>query len=692
MKKFISISLIFVTLIFSACKSGSKVDRTHAPAAGPAPKIQIGNYQVATMDNGLKLIVVENHKLPRLSYSIHLDVDPILEGEKAGYVGMAGDLLGTGTSSRTKAQIDESVDYLGASLNTSATSVSGNCLKKHSDEFLALMSDVLLHPTFSQEELEKMKKKMLSSLANDKTSANSLSEKIGSVMSYGKNHPYGEQMSEETIGRITRDDLVNYYTAYFKPNIAYLIVVGDITFDQAKAEVDKHFSTWHKGDVKKSEYKKPTFPATNRVVFVPLPGAVQSVIDVTYPVDILPGTSDAITASVLNNVLGGGGFQTRLMQNLREGKAYTYGAYSEISPDDVIGRFSAGASVRNAVTDSAVKEILFEMNRLVTEPIPDSTLQLVKNIMTGNFARSLERPQTVANFALNIQKYKLPADYYETYLQKLNAVTSADLQAMAKKVVKPENAYITVVGNKEVAEKLAKFAGNGKVEIMNADGTEFSELQPAPAGVTVQSVLENYVAARGGIEVLSKVKSFEQIGTMSLGGMSLSLNIKMKDSNKFRMAVNMGQMEMMLQVMNGDKGYMAQMGQKEVMDESMREDLILEADMLAALNYAKYGLTATLKGIDKVEKEDAYVVEVKKKNGESVTDYYSVSSGLKLKSLSVGGESGMMAETNYMEYITFSGVKYASKQIQSADGQQIVLSITEMKVNPKLDDKDFAVE
>ncbi len=692
MKKFITISILFASIVFAGCKSGSKVDRTHAPAAGPAPKIQIGNYQVATLDNGLKLIVVENHKLPRISYNIRLDVGPVLEGDKAGYVSMAGDLLGTGTSSRTKAQIDEAVDYLGASLNTSATSVSGNCLKKHGDEFLALMSDVLLHPAFAQEELDKMKKKVLSSLVNEKTSANSLSEKIGAVMSYGRNHPYGEQMTEETVGKITRDDLVNYYSTYFKPNVAYMIVVGDITFVQAKAEADKYFSTWNKSDVKKTEYQKPTFPVSNRVVFVPLPGAVQSVIDVTYPVDIRPGTMDAITASVLNNVLGGGGFQTRLMQNLREGKAYTYGAYSDISPDDVIGKFSAGASVRNAVTDSAVKEILFEMDRLVTELIPDSTLQLVKNIMTGNFARSLERPQTVANFALNIQKYNLPADYYETYLQKMNAVTSADLQAMARRVIKPKNAYITVVGNKEEADKLAQFAGNGKVELMNADGTEFSELKSVPEGVTVQTVLNGYVAARGGKDALSKVKSFEQIGTMSLSGMSLSLNIKMKDANKFRMAVSMGGTEMMLQVMNNDKGFMSQMGQKEPIDESMREDLLLEADMLAVLNYAKYGVTATLKGIDTVDKQDAYVVEVKKKNGDVVTDFYNVASGLKVKSQTTDSESGSLSETSYTEYVASSGIMYASKLLQSAEGQQITFAISEMKINPKLDDKDFAVE
>jgi zinc protease len=477
MKKFLLTITVAFAMVLVACNSSRKLDRSIVPAAGPAPKIQIGQYQMTTLANGLKLVVVENHKLPRVSYSINLDIDPLLEGSRAGYAMMSGELMKAGTVTRTKAQIDEAVDFMGASLSTSSRGVSGGCLAKHSDDFLSLMSDVLLHPSFPAEELEKSRKQQLSNLVNQKTDPNTLSDKIGNVLKFGVKHPYGEFLTEASLKAISTSDLRDYYENFYRPNVAYLIVVGDITFAEAEAKANKYFGSWEKKSVREFTYVNPMEPAGNVVAFVPIPAAVQSVIDVTYPVNIKPGTQDAIVASVLNNILGGSGFQARLMQNLREDKAYTYGAYSSISPDELIGSFSAGASVRNAVTDSAVYEILYEMKRLVDEPVADSMLQTIKNIMTGSFARSLERPQTIANFALNIERYKLPKDFYETYLQKLNAVTVADVQAMAKRVLRPSNAYITVCGNKEVAEKLARFAASGKVDIVNADGTPFSDLK-----------------------------------------------------------------------------------------------------------------------------------------------------------------------------------------------------------------------
>lgn len=702
MKKILYISLVASIAILAACKpkdnataakTSSKLDRSKVPAAGPAPKIQIGQYQQFQLDNGLKVIVVENHKLPRVSYSINLDNDPIQEGAKAGYVSLAGGLVQTGTKTKTKAQIDETVDYMGASFSTSSSGIYGSCLKKHNDNFLALMSDVLLNASFPQEEFDKVKKQQLSALASEKSDPNAISSKIADALNYGTKHPYGELMTEETVNNITRDDVFNYYQNYFKPNVACLVIVGDITETEARAQAQKYFGSWQKANVSPKQYPLPQAPAANKVAFVPLTGAVQSVIDVTYPIDLQPGTQDAIVASVLNNVLGGSGFQARLMQNLREDKAYTYGAYSSISPDEVVGSFSANASVRNAVTDSAVTEILYEMKRLVDEPIADSTLQTVKNIMTGSFSRSLERPQTIANFAYNIEKYKLPKDYYETYLQKLNAITTADVQNMAKRIVKPSNAYITIVGNKDITPTLEKF---GKVELYNVDGSPYVDLRPAPLGVTPKAVLDNYVKAIGGKDALAKVKSYEQIGTMSMAMIPapLQLNIKMKDNAKLKLAITMSGMELMKQVYDGKKGAMFQMGQKHEMSADEILEAKLQSDFSAPLNYSKHGITTALKGIASVNKEDAYVIELTKTGGAITTEYYSVVSGLLLKSISVTGtgEDASVSETIYKKYSDTNGVKYASEFTTSADGQQMDFAISEMKLNPKIEDKEFSVE
>lgn len=686
---FLSIALVAL----AACKA-PKVDRSKAPAAGPAPKLQIGQANNFTLDNGLKVIVVENHKLPRVSYNLTLDVDPILEGPKAGYVSMAGEILGAGTKTRTKAQLDEAIDFIGASLSTSATSVSGSCLTKHTDELLGLMSDVVLNPSFPEDEIEKSRKQTLSGLQSEKTDPNSVSGRVGNQVKYGKDHPYGESANEESVKSISRNDLVGYYDTYFKPNVAYLIIVGDITPEQAKAQAQKAFGNWQRANVNDRLYKTPAAPKANRVAFVPMPGAVQSVINITYPIDLKPGTQDAIVASVLNNILGGSGFQTRLMQNLREDKAYTYGAYSSISPDELVGEFSAEASVRNEVTDSAIVQFLYEMERLVNEPVADSTLKTVKNIMNGSFARSLESPQTIGRFAYNIEKYKLPKDYYETYLQKLNAVTPADVQNLAKRLIKPSNAWITVVGNKEVMDKLKVFTTDGKLDVFNPDGTTFSELKAVPAGVTVETVINNYINAIGGAANIGKVKSFETAGKMAMGPMALDMTTRMKDNSKLSMSIKMNGAEMMKQVFDGTKGAAYQMGQKQEMEADDIADIRTQTDMLYELNYAKYGVKAALKGIGSEGGEDVYVVEVTKPNGSVATDYYSVKTGLRTKTLAVltEGEESMTQETLYQEYKEAEGVKFPSKMSQTMGPQSFEITINDIKINPKLDDKDFEVK
>ncbi|MDZ4750414.1 MAG: pitrilysin family protein [Flavobacteriales bacterium] len=691
-KSFLYITL-FASLFLAACSALQPVDRSKVPAAGPAPIIRIGEYQTFQLENGLKVIVVENHKLPRVSYQISLDVVPGLEGSKAGFVSMAGQLLKNGTATRSKAQIDESVDFIGANLGSSSRGVSGSCLKKHSSTLLEVMSDVLLNPSFPDDEIEKLRKQTLSGLASSQTDPNTISSRISDLSKYGSSHPYGEFETESSVKTITRDDLVRYYNTYFKPNVSYLVIVGDITPEEAKTQAEKYFGGWKRGNVSENKFKMPTIPAGNEVVFVPLPGAVQSVIDITYAIDLKPGTQEAITASVLNNILGGNSFQSRLIQNLREDKAYTYGAYSSISPDETVGSFSAGASVRNEVTDSAITQFLYEMDRLTKELIHDSTLTVVKNIMTGNFARSLESPQTVANFALNIEKYQLPKDYYETYLQKLNAVTADDLMKVAQKFIKPSNAYITVVGNKDVVGKLGRFAASGKVNLYNSDGSVFSDLKPVPDGVTANTVLGNYVEALGGAAKLSSIHSFEQEGNMAMGPMVLPVNIKAKEGGKFRMSVSMNGSPVMTTVCDGNKAKMESMGQASYPEGQELTQLRMQTDIKAELHYQDYGITPTLKGIGNIDGKEYYVVELLDSEGEVMsTDYFDISTSLRYKTVVVESADGNTSvnESVIHEYLVFDGIKMPSKV--TINNGAMEMNTTKVIWNPKFEDKDFIVE
>ena len=242
--------------------------RKGAPTPGTAPKIRIGKAETFKLDNGLTVIVVENHKLPTVSFQIFVDNDPVTEKDAAGYVEMMGELLSKGTKTRTKDQIDEQVDFLGASLSSGSNGVNGSCLTKHSTKLLEIMSDVLLNPTFPAEELEKAKRRQESNLAQAKDDANSIAGNVGAVLRYGKDHPYGEIMTEETLAKINLDQIKNHYNTYFKPNISYFVVVGDITKATAEKYAKQYFGAWQRGDVAKRKYMVPKPPAKTEVDFV----------------------------------------------------------------------------------------------------------------------------------------------------------------------------------------------------------------------------------------------------------------------------------------------------------------------------------------------------------------------------------------------------------------------------------------
>lgn len=246
MKK-IAISFIFSLLLVTV--AFAQVDRSQFPKSGPAPEIKIGEAETFTLENGLKVFVVKNNKLPRVSFTLVLEKDPILEGDKAGMTGFVGEMMTAGTTNRTKDQLDEEIDFIGASLSASANSVFASSLKKHQEKVLELMADVLYNPVFPQGELDKLKKQTLTGLTQSKDNPDAISGRLSSALVYGKNHPYGEVATEATINNVTVEDVKSYYQTYFKPNIAYLAIVGDMDKAEAEVVVKKYFANWKSGKV-----------------------------------------------------------------------------------------------------------------------------------------------------------------------------------------------------------------------------------------------------------------------------------------------------------------------------------------------------------------------------------------------------------------------------------------------------------
>jgi len=670
-----------------------QVDRSQAPAPGPAPEIILGDYTVEKLENGLTLIVVENHKLPRVSYRLTLDVDPIFEGDKAGYIGLAGSLMRQGTTTRTKAEIDEAVDRIGASLGTSGFGMNGRCLVQHSETLLELMSDILMNPTFQEEELEKERKQMLSGFASSATDANQISGRLSSAMTYGLKHPYGESSNEKTVETITRKDLMAHYASVWKPNVAYLVVVGDITPEEARQQAEQYFGEWRPNEVDSDRFARPVPPKGNRVCFAPVPGAVQSVIDITFPIYLKPGHPDVVAASVMNTMLGGF-FGSRLNQNLREDKGYTYGARSSLEPDKLVGRFSARASVRNEVTDSSLVEFLSEIRKMVETPAPDSTLQFVKNYLNGNFALSLERPETLSRFALNIERYGYPEDYYATYLERLDRVTVEDVQRVARTYLRPDNMNITIAGNREVANGLARFAASEQVELFDPFGKPLKDLDPAPEGMTAEDVFTTYYTARGGAAKLAKVKGIMMIGEMAAGPMTLELVQAHENGGAGYTRISAGGNVMQETRFDGTKGSETAMGQVATMDEEKAMDTKRNHDLLEFLHLGDYGMSAELLGIDRINDVPQYLVEIHKDDAVAESHWFNVETGLRTRSLrsksTPRGEMTIILD--YGAMVETKGLRFEGEMTMKTGGQEMKMTMTEVKLNPKLDEADYSVE
>jgi hypothetical protein len=472
-----------------------------------------------------------------------------------------------------------------------------------------------------------------------------------------------------------------------------MAIVGDVTVAEIKPLIEKYFSKWQRADVPTAKYSVPTPGSTTRVALASREAAVQSVFNVTYPVDLEPGQPDVIKAKVANAILGGGS-QGRLFLNLRETHGWTYGSYSTIQEDDLIGNFTAYAKCRNAVTDSAVFQTLAEMRRLQNEPVSIEDLQNRITYMTGNFAINLENPQTVAQYAINIERYHMPKDYYTNYLQNLAAVTPADVQAIAKKYIHPEASNIIVVGNaNEVGKKLEQF---GKVELVDNYGrpAEKKTMAPPPAGVTAEAIRRKYIDAVGGEKVISGIHDMSVVFNAEVQpGITITFSEWKSAGRMKREVTGMGQTFQKTVFVNG-KAIQEVRGQAKEMTPKDLAQTAKEADIQAVLHPEKYGTKRSVIGADKLDGKNVYVVEATERNGDKSTEYYDVASGYLLKETkSVETPQGPMPQVveynDYREVPGAPGYKISYNMKQTVGTQVIDAKIQTVEVNKGISDSVF---
>ena len=620
------ISLSLLALAFASAVLAQPLDRSIKPKPGAAPEIKLGKSETFTLPNGMKVFVVENHKLPTIACTIELDIKPELQGEMAGYRDMMSELLLSGTTTRSKDKLNGEIDQMGAEISVSDEGLSASCLKKYQEKTLELMADIAMNSVIKQDELDKTKKKSLSGLETEKNQPDAMVRNVSAVVNFGNKHPYGEVATEESIKKITLERCNNYYQTYFRPNVAYMAIVGDVTLAEIKPLIEKYFGKWQQKNVPAATYTIPAIDGNKltKVAFAPRTAAVQSVVSVTYPVMLQPGTEDVIKARVANTVLGGGS-QGRLFLDLREKHAWTYGAYSTLRDDALGGTFSATVKCRNVVSDSAVGAIIDEMRMMQTQKVNDTALQNSITYLSGSFAIGLEDPNRVAQNAINIERFHMPKDFYQNYLKNLSAVTANDVMSMAIKYIRPDHANIVVAGSKEeVANKLAKFSADGKIDYYDYTGKSISpdETLAAPSDMTAEIVFKKYIAAMGGEKAYNAVKDIKTTGTTTMQGMELTIVEKKKAPNMWMQSIDASlqgkTMTLQKQGYNGTKGYQEAGGHREDLGGNDLNEVIMGADITQDLHPEKYGIIRLLKGAEQVNGNKAYVLAVVNGKGKKI--------------------------------------------------------------------------
>ena len=657
------------------------------PKPGPAPTIKIGKPQTFSLPNGLKVLVVENNKLPRVSFSLQLDNAPYAEGDKKGVADMTSTMIGNGTTTISKTAFNEEVDLLGANINFSAGGVYASSLSKYGARILQLMADGALNPSFKQEEFDKQKAKMLEGLKADENSVQAVAARVSDVLAFGKNHPSGEFVSEASLKNVMLNDVILNYNTNFVPGNAYLVIVGDVKLKETKALVEKYFGGWKKATAPALSYSNPKDVQFSQINFVDMPNAVQSEVTAVN-LTTLKMTDPDYFATIVANQIFGGDFNSYINMNLREKHGWTYGARSSVNGDKYISRFEASTQVRNAVTDSTVVEIMKEMKRIRSEKVTDEMLANVKAGYIGRFVMQIEKPQTVATYALRTQTQGLPADFYENYIKNITAVTAEDVMRVANKYFMADNTRMIITGKAaDVLPALEKL----KIPIFYFDkyGTPTEKpamKKPVPAGVTAKSVLENNITKSGGEKVLAAVKTIFVTGSIVIPQAPAPLTYinKIDVKGKSLTEMSMGSMSMMKQLVGDKEGYQSQQGQKMAFaaDKFAAEKLrAVPFEELTLLNNSALKVS----GIEPINGSDAYAIQ----NGK-LTLYYDVVSGLKVAESTTEEVAGKkMTQTTYFkDYKDVKGVKI-SHNITMNVGFELDIKVSDVKINEGVSDADF---
>ena len=455
----------------------AQVDRTKPPALPPPPALKLPAVQTTMLPNGLMIAVVEMHKVPVVDVQLLLDAGAARD--PSGVPGLAtftATMLQQGAGARSALDVADEAAFLGAQLGTTASfdgaSASIHVPKRRLEAGLDLLADVVLRPSFADSEIARQRELRAAQLVQQRDEPVAVANIAFPAIVYGREHPYGHPLNgtDSATARLAREPVTEFYRTYYRPNGARLLIVGDVTLAEVRRLAAARFGGWERGEVPAFP-SPPAPPAAARTLYlIDKPGAAQSVVRIGH-VGPARTTPDWFALEVLNTIVGGA-FTSRLNQNLRETHGYTYGAFSQFAPRRLTGAFVALASVVTAKTDSSLIEFLKELRRIRDETVAPPELAKAKAYLTLGLPGDFETTGGAAARFRELLAFGLPLDYYDHYVDRINAITAADVQRVARQYIDPNHFDIVVVGDKSQIEAGIKALSEGPIVYRDLWGQE----------------------------------------------------------------------------------------------------------------------------------------------------------------------------------------------------------------------------
>ncbi len=695
--------LSVLTLLASAQAQPVKPPKQTPPPPAAPRSFEFPKAASKTLSNGLKVFVVEDHRLPLVSASLQLLAGNIyVPPEKSGLATMTAGLLREGTATRSSQQLAKAVDSAGGSLSASAgddvATISMTFMKSYAGLGFELMSDITLNPAFSQDEIDRQMRQAQSNLALQYAEAEYLAPLAGARAILGTSpYAYPGDGTPDTLRNIKRDDIVAFYKANYAPARGWMAIAGDVTPDEAFAFAEKHFGSW-KVDARTDQKVPPPPTPKPQVLIIDMPEAVQTQIVVGH-LGVPRNDPNYLDLQIANQIFGGS-FNSRLNMKLRANEGLTYGANSSFSPERFTGTFEATTFTRTEKTAEAIRMLVDLLKEFKQNPATEAEFNEAKAYMIGVFGIATETSGAVAGRVLAAEVYGLGQDYWPTYRQKLQALTREQAIAVIQKFLQPDKLSIVAVGNaREFAKQLEAF---GPTRVIKAADVDFvapdllkakPKVSASPEGAAkAKALVEKAINTMGGKEKLAAIKDQTTSGALKLTLPQGSFDAEATESvlypDRYKMVMKLP-MGVITQAVDGTAAWMGQGDATQDLPPN------LAAELVKSIPAASGGigmLLAASAGKADVQSIDDTTALWGSGDFQAKLTFDPASGRLvKIAYRSIGMAGPADMETTFDDFRPVEGVTLPYKEILAQNGQQIgIRTITERKINSGLKPESFA--